>query len=94
MALQAQFLDALLEAALERISTLPRLLGVQPRWRTPGPLLEAQFLRAVVPVVDLLGQAVLDRRFRLVDALDRATAYVCDVSGDDGRDGMSLSLGL
>ena len=71
--LQLEVGQPLLEARLQLVGALPRLRRVEPR-RAAGLLLGLQLLGPVVPVVDLLGQAVLHRGLRLVDELLAALA--------------------
>ena len=68
------------------------LVGVEPGVRPSGLLLKLQLLGAVVPVVDLLRQAVLDRGLGLVDQRDRAAADLREMLGHDVGDGVALGL--
>ena len=71
LALQAELLDALLEPRLQAVGAPAGFVGVQPGIGLAGLLLELELLGAVVPVADLLGQAILDGRLGLVDQVRR-----------------------
>ena len=66
---ELQLLQPLLQPGLELVGALAGLAGVEPGVGLAGLLLELELLGAVIPVGDLLGQPVLDRRFGLGDQL-------------------------
>jgi hypothetical protein len=53
-------------------------------------LLELELLGAMVPVGDLLGEAILDRRARLLDPRQTPLAHLANMFGHDLRNGVAL----
>ena len=76
LALALDLLHALLQPGLQLVRPLARLAGVEPRVGLAGLLLLLELLGAVIPVVDFLGQPVLDRRLGLVEELELAVAHL------------------
>jgi hypothetical protein len=79
-------------AGARRVIAATSLLRVQPCTGLARPLLELELLGAVVPVGDLLGEAVLHRGAGLLDPLEPAAAHLGDVVGHHLRDGMAERL--
>ena len=64
---QVELLHALLQPRLQFIGAAARLLRVEAGVGPASLLLQLEFLGAVVPVADLFGEPILDRRTGLVD---------------------------
>ena len=90
--LAVQLREALLEPGLEVVGAAARLLRVEPRAGLAGLLLKLELLGAVVPVGDLLGEAVLHGGAGLVDPAEAPAAHLRDVLGHDVRDGVAERL--
>lgn len=88
--LRASGLPAVCAAALAW-GALPRLAGVEPGVGLAGLLLELQPLGAVVPVGDLVGEAILDRRLGPGEEVELAPFELGEVVRHDLRDGVTLS---
>lgn len=68
---ELQLCQALFQACLQSVGALARFARVQPGIGTAGLLVQLEFLGAVIPVDDLLGQAVFDGRFGLAISSSR-----------------------
>ena len=73
---------------MQLIGAAARLLRVEVGIGPASLLLELEFLSAVIPVANLLGQAILDRRAGLVDPPQAPPADLLEVSGHYLRDGV------
>ena len=92
MSLLLDLRHALFKAALQasaRFRASPELRRALGLTRL---LLQLQLFGTVIPVADLLGQAVLDGGFRLFKEFELALANLGDVFGDDMGDGVALRL--
>ena len=92
LAFEFELLHSLLEPTLKVVSSAPGFLRIEPGVGFAGLLLKFEFLGAVIPVVDLFGQAVLDRGAGLVDPFETPAADLLQMLGDDVSDGVALSL--
>jgi hypothetical protein len=94
LGLKLQVFQSLLQPPLQDIGPLARLAGVEPGVGFAGRLLELQLLGTVVPVSDLLGEAILDRRLGLGDEVQLAAFDLGKVLRHDLGDGVTLRLFL
>ena len=85
-----QFLEPLLQPALQGVRPPARLARVEARAGLAGPLFERELRGAVVPVRDLLGETVLHGRFGLVDQREPGRADFREMFRDDVGDGVRL----
>ena len=83
-----------MQPPLQEVGPLARLAGVEPGVGPAGLLLQLEFFRAVVPVADLLGEAVLDRRLGLGDEIELGAAHLGQVFRHDLGDGVALGPSL
>jgi hypothetical protein len=77
---------------LQLIGAMARLLCVEAGIGPASLLLELELLGAVVPVANLLREAILHRRSRLVDPLQTPRTDLLKVLRDHLCDGMRNSL--
>jgi hypothetical protein len=94
LALQTQLLKSLFQPSLECIRSLACFARIQLRIGLSSPFLKPQFLGSVIPIVDLLRQAILHRGLSLLDARHRPATNLAKVILHDVRDCVPLCLRL
>ncbi len=94
MGFEFQFIEPFGEAALKEVGALAGFVGVQAGVGFAGEFLLPQSLRAVVPVVDLLGEAILHRSLGFGDEFQSALADLRKVLLHHGADSVGAGFVL
>jgi len=92
LALLLQFRHALFQPGLQAVGAFASLTRVELGIALAGLFLGLQFLGAVIPVDDLLGQPVLHRCLGLGDEFQLVRADLFEVLGDHVLDRVALGL--
>ena len=92
LAFQVELLHSLLKTTLKVVRSPPGFLRIYTGVGSSSLFLKFEFLRTVIPVVDLLRQTVFDRCAGLIDPFDTPATDFLQMLGDDLSDGVTLGL--